>query len=98
MKGHKVTDIVVSEPAEGRRELAQSFGVKTFNPFDYKDAETQIKELLKMTKTNSGFTHVYDCSGNKATFNTMLKVLATGGVGTNVAIWPKFRLISTQWI
>lgn len=89
LKGHKVTDIVVSEPAEGRRELAQSFGVKTFNPFDYKVAETQIKELLKMTKTNSGFTHVYDCSGNKATFNTMLKVLATGGVGTNVAIWPK---------
>ncbi|EMG48536.1 BDH2 Probable diacetyl reductase [(R)-acetoin forming] 2 [Candida maltosa Xu316] len=87
LKGHKVNDIVLSEPALGRRELAESFGVRTFNPFDYKDPEEQIAQLVKMTKYG-GFTHIYDCSGNKFTFNTMVKALAAGGVGTNLAIWP----------
>ncbi|EMG48546.1 BDH2 Probable diacetyl reductase [(R)-acetoin forming] 2 [Candida maltosa Xu316] len=87
LKGHGVHDIVLSEPALGRRELAESFGVRTFNPLDYKEADEQIKQLVKMTK-HGGFTHIYDCAGTKATFNAMVKALAAGGVGTNVAIWP----------
>ncbi|KAK6872272.1 (R,R)-butanediol dehydrogenase [Candida tropicalis] len=88
LKGHKIHDIVLSEPATARRELAESFGVRTFNPLEYKDKNTQIKELLKLTKRNAGFTHVYDCCGNKITFETMVKSLCAGGVGTNIAIWP----------
>ncbi|RCK62553.1 putative diacetyl reductase [(R)-acetoin forming] 2 [Candida viswanathii] len=90
LKGHKVDvkDIVLSEPAAARRELAESFGVRTFNPFEFKDADEQIKQLVQMTTSNAGFSHVYDCSGNKFTFNTMVKTLGAGGVGTNLAIWP----------
>ncbi|EER35830.1 hypothetical protein CTRG_00569 [Candida tropicalis MYA-3404] len=90
LKGHKVNvkDIVLSEPAAARRELAESFGVRTFNPFEFKDAKEQIQQLINMTTGKAGFTHVYDCSGNKFTFNTMVKTLGAGGVGTNLAIWP----------
>lgn len=90
LKGHKVdvNNIVLSEPAAARRELAESFGVKTFNPIDSHSKEDQIKQLVGMTTGNAGFTHVYDCCGNKITFNTMVKSLCAGGVGTNIAIWP----------
>ncbi|CAI5755814.1 unnamed protein product [Candida verbasci] len=83
LRGHKVTNIVLSEPAEARRKLAAKLGVRIFDP------KHPIEELRAMTNNSSGFDYIYDCSGNKETFHAMIELLKAGGVGTNIAIWPK---------
>lgn len=86
LKGHGCTDIVVSEPAAIRRELAEKLGVKTYDPTGKTSAEC-ITDLKALSPHGHGFHRSYDCSGFPITFETALKTLTFHGVSTNVAMW-----------
>lgn len=88
LKAMGVSNVVMSEPAAARRELAKDLGAVVFDPAPYslpKDSDVAIRKLLPDSR---GFDRVYDCLGIKVTFNCMVHALRTGGIGTNVAIWP----------
>lgn len=85
LKGHKAGRIVCSEPAELRRNFAEKLGAEVFNPMDYDDPITTLKNMLPETE---GFTASFDCSGIQKTFDTSIDVLGPGGTAVNVAIWP----------
>ena len=53
--------IIISEPAETRRSVADEFGFETINPMDYDDVMTKINELTD----GNGFDIVYEVSGSK---------------------------------
>lgn len=89
LKAHNAGNIVVSEPAEGRRRLAESFGVQTFDPTNYSSVDESVCALKKLTNDGFGFHHSFDCSGIPVSFAVSLKALRTTGVATNVAIWPE---------
>lgn len=89
LKAHKAGNIVVSEPAEARRKLAESFGVQTFDPTNYESVDQSVTALKKLTNDGFGFHHSFDCSGILVSFEVSLKALRTTGVATNVAIWPE---------
>ncbi|SGZ51458.1 CIC11C00000005746 [Sungouiella intermedia] len=86
LKGHGASKIVVSEPSSGRRKLAESLGVDTFDPTG-KSVEECVSILKKMTSDGYGFHRSFDCSGVPATFDTSVKALRIRGVATNVAVW-----------
>ncbi|OUM51008.1 hypothetical protein BVG19_g89 [[Candida] boidinii] len=86
LKGNRAGDIVVSEPAKVRRELAEQLGVKTFDPTGKSPAEC-IEQLKKLSPSGTGFNFSYDCSGVPSTFEASVKTLMVRGVATNVAIW-----------
>lgn len=86
LKGHGALKIVVSEPSEGRRNLAASLGVEVFDPTG-KSVEECVKALKAMTNDGFGFHRSFDCSGVPATFDTSLQALRIRGVATNVAVW-----------
>ena len=85
LKGHKAGRIVCSEPAEIRRDFALKLGAEVFNPLEYNDPISSLKNLLPETE---GFATSFDCSGIQKTFDTSLDVLGPGGIAVNVAIWP----------
>lgn len=86
LKGHGASKIVVSEPSLGRRKLAESLGVETFDPTG-KLVDDAVKELKAMSPDGFGFHRSFDCSGVPATFDTSLQALRIRGVATNVAVW-----------
>lgn len=86
LKGHKAGKIVVSEPALGRRLLAQRFNVEVFDPIG-KTVEEAVRQLKALSPDGNGFNHSYDCSGVPATFETSIKALRVRGKATNVAVW-----------
>lgn len=55
-------EVVVSEPSNERRAVADDFGFKTINPMDYDDVMDKINELTD----GNGFDKVYEVSGSKA--------------------------------
>lgn len=87
LKGNRIDYIVISEPAKARRELAQCFGVKTFDPSQYSQEKESLAALKSLSPDGKGFHRTYDCSGIPVTFNAAIKMLRTGGVATNIAIW-----------
>ncbi|KGU36060.1 (R,R)-butanediol dehydrogenase/diacetyl reductase [Candida albicans P75063] len=86
LKGNQVSQIVLSEPALARRQLAEKLGVITFDPTG-KSIEQCVEDLKKLSPGGYGYEYSYDCSGVKATFETGLKTLKIRGCATNVAIW-----------
>lgn len=54
--------IVISEPTDDRRAVADEFGFETINPMDYKDVMDKINELTD----GNGFDKVFEVSGSKA--------------------------------
>lgn len=86
LKGHGASLIVVSEPSLGRRKLAASLGVQTFDPTG-KTVEECVEALKQFTPDGFGFHRSFDCSGVPATFDTSIKTLRIRGVATNVAVW-----------
>lgn len=54
--------IVISEPTDDRRAVADDFGFETINPMDYDDVMDKINELTD----GNGFDKVYEVSGSKA--------------------------------
>ncbi|KAK6205043.1 sorbitol dehydrogenase [Scheffersomyces amazonensis] len=90
LKGNNIglKNIVICEPAAARRKLAASFGVTVFDPSPFNDDESKLtQELLRLSSDGWGFHHIYDCSGNKVTFDMSISALRTGGTATNLAIW-----------
>lgn len=91
LKGHRVKNIFVSEPALGRRQLAAEFVGESnvFDPSHYgNDIATLADALRQKTPHEYGFHHIYDCSGVPNTFNASIKCLTSNGTATNIAIWP----------
>lgn len=101
LKGHGAAHIVVSEPSTRRRELAESLGVKTFDPSG-KLVEECVAALKAMTPDGFGFHKSFDCSGVPATFDTSLQALRIRGVATNVAVWAhkavNYYPMMTTWL
>lgn len=88
LKGHGVRNIIVSEPKESRRALAEKFHVQVFDPTPFNhDEKLLTKELLKLSPLGWGFSRIFDCSGKKETFDISLSALKTTGIATNVAFW-----------
>lgn len=86
LQGHGAGKIVVSEPAEIRREHAEKFGVETFDPSKYTGDET-VTALKRSSPTYDGFDFAFDCSGVKATFDTGVHACTFKGIYVNIAIW-----------
>lgn len=91
LKGHRVENIYVSEPALGRRKLAAEFVGESnvFDPMPYgNDIDSLAESLRQLTPNKFGFHHIYDCTGIPNTFNASIKCLTSNGTATNIAIWP----------
>ncbi|CAN3363913.1 (R,R)-butanediol dehydrogenase [Diutina catenulata] len=86
LKGHGAGKIIVSEPTEARRKLAERLGAITYDPSG-KSPEECVRDLVALSPDGIGFGHSYDCSGSPETFQAMTDTLQVRGVATNVAIW-----------
>lgn len=86
LNGHGCTDIVVSEPAKIRRELAAKMGAKVFDPTLHSYDEN-VRLLKGMAPGGEGFDYCFDCSGTPATLRTSIDCLTFRGTAVNVAMW-----------
>lgn len=90
LKGMKAGNIVVSEPAKLRRELASKLNVTVYNPSQNRGGDAPIEALRELTEGGKGFDYTFDCSGVQDTFTAAIKAAAIQGHIVNVAIWgPK---------
>lgn len=87
LKAHGAGKIIISEPAEGRRVLAQNLGALSYNPKDFKDSSDLVKALMQETEGSFGFNNSYECSGFPVSFEVAHKALRAHGTLTNVAVW-----------
>lgn len=87
LKNYGCTDIVVSEPAHTRQQLASKMGTRTSNPLDFKNSDENIKYLKSLSADGSGFDFCFDCSGIPDTFEAAIQCLTFRGTAVNVAIW-----------
>lgn len=78
--------VVVSEPAEIRRDQAVNLGAVGFNPAEF--GENATAELKKLADRGQGFAASFDCSGVPATYTTSIQAIRAHGTACNVAIWP----------
>ncbi|CDK24126.1 unnamed protein product [Kuraishia capsulata CBS 1993] len=85
LQGHNAGKIVVSEPAEIRRQFAANLGVEVFNPTEHDDCVGALRELMGIKE---GFDASYDCSGVPATLLQSIEALGPKGIAINVAVWP----------
>lgn len=92
LNGHGCTDIVVSEPAKIRRELAERMGAKVFDP-SLHSYDENIRLLKEMAPGGEGFDYCFDCSGTPATLRTSIDCLTFRGTAVNVAMWALDRPI-----
>ena len=86
LNGHGCTDIVVSEPAKIRRELAERMGAQVFDPTPHSYDES-VQLLRRMAPGGEGFDYCFDCSGTPATLRTSIDCLTFRGTAVNVAMW-----------
>lgn len=86
LNGHGCTDIVVSEPAKIRRDLAEKMGARVFDPTLH-SAEENVKLLREMAPSGEGFEYCFDCSGLPVTLRTSIECLTFRGTAVNVAMW-----------
>ncbi|EGW34210.1 sorbitol dehydrogenase [Spathaspora passalidarum NRRL Y-27907] len=83
LRGQNVDKIVVSEPEQTRREVAEKLGAKVFDPTNRTNS---TDDLIKLSEENLGYSYVYDCSGRRDSFDTMLSCVKPGGVATNLTM------------
>lgn len=86
LHGHGCRDIVVSEPAEIRRNLAEKMGAKVFNPLSMEVGDA-IAYLKTLPPGGDGFDFSFDCSGVPSTFKAAVECLTFRGTAVNVAVW-----------
>ncbi|CAL9729587.1 probable diacetyl reductase [(R)-acetoin forming] 2 [Monosporozyma unispora] len=84
--GHGCTDIVVSEPAKIRRDLAEKMGATTFDPTLHSSADN-VRLLREMAPGGDGFDYCFDCSGIPETLQSSIQCLTFRGTAVNVAMW-----------
>ncbi|CAR22312.1 2,3-butanediol dehydrogenase [Lachancea thermotolerans CBS 6340] len=88
LQSHGAGTIIVSEPADTRRQKAEALGAQTFNPTEHGD--NVIEALRKLAPGGEGFNFSYDCCGTSETFSAGLHTLTPKGVAVNIAVWgPK---------
>ncbi|CCF59797.1 hypothetical protein KAFR_0I00160 [Kazachstania africana CBS 2517] len=92
LQGHGCSDIVVSEPAKVRRELAERMGATTYDPSQH-NTEKNIQNLRKMILGGDGFDYVFDNSGTPETLETAIECLTVRGTAVNVAMWPPHKRV-----
>lgn len=78
--------IVLSEPADIRRGLAQKMGVQTVNPLDFHES-VAVEKIREMAPGQNGFNFSFDCSGVERTLHASVRCLAYRGTAVNVAMW-----------
>ncbi|RLV95441.1 putative diacetyl reductase [Spathaspora sp. JA1] len=83
LRGQNIDNIVVSEPEKGRREVAEKLGAKVFDPTNRSNS---IEDLVELSDAKIGYSYVYDCSGRRESFDTMLSCVKPGGVATNITM------------
>lgn len=86
LNGHGCTDIVVSEPAKIRRDLAEKMGARVFDPTKYTPEES-VRLLREMAPGGDGFDFSFDCSGVPVTMRSSIECLTFRGTAVNVAMW-----------
>lgn len=92
LNGHGCTDIVVSEPAKMRRDLAEKMGCRVFDPSKH-SAEEGTKILRSMAPGGDGFDYSFDCSGVPATLRASIECLTFRGAAVNVAMWDRGKAV-----
>ncbi|CCK72469.1 2,3-butanediol dehydrogenase KNAG_0K01040 [Huiozyma naganishii CBS 8797] len=86
LNGHGCTEIVVSEPAKIRRDLAEKMGAVVYDPMQH-SYEENIKYLRALAPDKDGFDYCFDCSGTPATLRSSIECLTFRGTAVNVAMW-----------
>ncbi|EDO15760.1 hypothetical protein Kpol_1049p18 [Vanderwaltozyma polyspora DSM 70294] len=86
LKGFGCEDIVVSEPALIRRELAEKMGARVFDPSNM-SLDNSIKTLTEMAPGSQGFDYTFDCSGIPATLKVAIECCTFRGTAVNIAVW-----------
>ncbi|KAL3459250.1 chaperonin 10-like protein [Aspergillus heterothallicus] len=81
-----IKTILVSEPAEGRREMMRTTGIVTeiFNPI----TESVSQRCKEITQDGNGVGVVFDCAGSQPGFQAGCESLRYRGVYLNLAV-PK---------
>lgn len=86
LNGFGCTEIVVSEPARLRRELAAKMGAIPFDPSERPHDES-IEYLRSIAPGGDGFDYTFDCSGLPVTLKAAVRCLTYRGTAVNVAMW-----------
>lgn len=86
LNGFGCSEIVVSEPAKIRRELAKKMGAIVYNPIGCSHDES-IRYLRSIAPGGEGFDYTFDCSGTPATLKASIECLTYRGSAVNIAMW-----------
>lgn len=86
LNGFGCSEIVVSEPAKIRRELAKKMGAVVYNPTNCSPEES-ISYLRSIAPGSEGFDYTFDCSGTPATLKASVECLTYRGCAVNIAMW-----------
>lgn len=84
LKAFGAEKIIVSEPAEKRREQVKEFVSAAYNPV----TEDVVGKCNEFTN-GRGIEVVFDCAGVPAGLEVGFQTLGVGGLYMNVAIWEK---------
>ncbi|AJO94812.1 BDH2 [Saccharomyces cerevisiae] len=84
-------DIVVSEPAKVRRELAEKMGARVYDPTAHA-AKESIDYLRSIADGGDGFDYTFDCSGLEVTLNAAIQCLTFRGTAVNLAMWGHHKI------
>lgn len=76
-------DIIVSEPQESRRLIAEKLGLKVINPLD-----TPVEDVVARSTSGRGVDICFESAGSQAAINSSTKVLRPRGTLVQVSM-PK---------
>lgn len=90
LQGHGASQIIVSEPAQIRREQSLELGVNyALDPMSFKSVDENAAKVRELTAPDfEGVDYVFDCGGVQATVDLGFASLKMGGTVVNVAVWP----------
>lgn len=86
LNGFGCSEIVVSEPAKMRRELAEKMGAVVYDPTTRPHDES-IEYLRTIAPGGEGFDYAFDCSGLAVTLKASIECLTFRGTAVNIAMW-----------
>lgn len=98
LQGHGASEIIVSEPAQIRRDQALELGAKhTIDPLSFKSTDECVAKIQELTAPDhEGVDYVFDCGGMQATLDLALGALKMGGTAVNVAVWPQDKIANIK--
>lgn len=98
LQGHGASFIVVSEPAEIRREQAIVLGVDaTIDPTSFESTNNCAEKVRNLTvPKKEGVDYVFDCGGFQSTVDLGFASLKMGGTLVNLAVWPHEKTVDIK--